>query len=185
MSGGDDASDLQALVNQLFLPFTRDLKRLARPVLEKELAAAKARIDSEESKPLPYHFIDKQRLAQLEGIKSSQFDLQKLIQLCRELDFCFRNECLLAVAALTRALLDHVPPLFGVRNFGEVANNYAGIKSFRESMQHLENSARNIGDAHLHVQIRKRESLPTPTQVNFSNDLDVLLGEIVRILGIP
>ena len=72
-----------------------------------------------------------------------------------------------------------------MRNFGEVANNYAATKSFRESMQHLENSARNIGDAHLHVQIRKRESLPTPTQVNFSNDLDVLLGEIVRILGIP
>jgi hypothetical protein len=26
MSGGDDASDLQALVNQLFLPFTRALE---------------------------------------------------------------------------------------------------------------------------------------------------------------
>jgi len=49
-------------------------------------------------------------------------------------------------------------------------------------MAHLENSARRIADAHLHTQIRARETLPTATQVNFSNDLDVLLAEIVRIL---
>ena len=122
-------------------------------------------------------------MAQLESIQSSSFDLQKLVQFCRELDFCFRNECLLAVAALTRALLDHVPPIFAKQSFAEVANNYAGSQSFRESMRHLQNSARSIGDAHLHVQIRQRESLPTPTQVNFSNDLDVLLGEVVRLLS--
>jgi hypothetical protein len=161
----------------------RDLQRLARPALEAERAASKTKTNAEESKPLPYHFIDKQRLPQLEGIQSSQFDLQKLIQLCRELDFCFRNECLLAVAALTRALLDHIPPIFGKRTFAEVANHYGGPKSFQDSMKHLENSARNIGDAHLHVQIRARESLPTLTQVNFSNDLDLLLAEVIRKLS--
>jgi hypothetical protein len=84
---------------------------------------------------------------------------------------------------LTRALLDHVPPIFGKQSFAEVANNYGGGgKSFRESMLHLERSARNIGDAHLHIQIRNSESLPTSTQVNFSNDIDVLLAEIVRVL---
>jgi hypothetical protein len=87
------------------------------------------------------------------------------------------------VAALTRALLDHVPPIFGKRTFAEVANNYGGPKSFQNAMKHLDNSARNIGDTHLHVQIRARESLPTLTQVNFSNDLDVLLGEVVRLLS--
>ena len=50
-------------------------------------------------------------------------------------------------------------------------------------MRHLESSARRIGDAHLHNQIRHREALPSATQVNFSNDLDVLLSEIARILG--
>lgn len=41
-------------------------------------------------------------------------------------------------------------------------------------------------DAHrslLHQQIRKREVVPNRTQVNFSNDLDVLLGEIIRKLS--
>src|SRR5207244_7242236 len=96
---------------------------------------------------------------------------------------CFVAGNFFAVAMLARSILDHVPPIFGVKNFAEVANNYAGgSKSFKQSMQHLENSSRKIADAHLHVQIRSKEVLPTKTQVNFSSDMDVLLGEIVRIL---
>lgn len=83
---------------------------------------------------------------------------------------------------LVRSILDHVPPEFSCKSFSEVANNYAGSKSFKQSMAHLENSSRKIADAHLHTQIRKTESLPNKTQVNFTNDLDVLLAEIARIL---
>jgi hypothetical protein len=83
---------------------------------------------------------------------------------------------------LVRAIIDHVPPIFGVKSFSEVASNYGGSRSFRESMQHLAVSARKIADGHLHVQIRASEVLPTWTQVDFSRDLDVLLGEVVRIL---
>jgi len=49
-------------------------------------------------------------------------------------------------------------------------------------MGHLDNAARKIADQHLHVQVRKREVLPTIVQVDFSNNLDLLLSEIVRIL---
>lgn len=46
---------------------------------------------------------------------------------------------------LTRGLLDHVPPLFGRSSFAEVANNYSGGgRSFKETMHHLENSARKV-----------------------------------------
>ena len=98
-----------------------------------------------------------------------------------ELNINFSNGCYLAVTMLSRAILDHVPPIFGYGTFEEVANNYKG-KSFRNSMLHLQNSLRNIADSHLHLPIRKKETLPNKTQVNFSNDLDVLLAEIVRIL---
>ena len=81
--------------------------------------------------------------------------------------------------------MDHVPPIFGCKKFSEVANNYAGAKSFKESMLNLENSSRKISDQYLHVQVRASETLPTVRQVDFSNDLDVLLGEIVRILKKP
>jgi hypothetical protein len=50
-------------------------------------------------------------------------------------------------------------------------------------MRTLEQSSRNSADQHLHCQIRKAETIPNATQVNFSNDLDVLLSEIVRGCG--
>jgi hypothetical protein len=128
-------------------------------------------------------FISEERLAALRATDQSEFDCARLIRLCEELNESWKAGSLLSVAMATRAVLDHVPPIFKARVFAEVANSYAGGgRSFRTSMDHLENSARAIANAHLHVQIRQRESLPTRTQVDFSRDLDVLLGEIVRIL---
>jgi hypothetical protein len=137
------------------------------------------------STPLTKHevdYVDQGRLRELRAIQSSQFDLAKLVALCEELNRCYHNDCFFAVAMLTRAILDHVPPIFRYKSFPEVANNYKGTKSFVQSMQHLENSSRKIADSYLHTQIRSKESLPTRVQVNFANDLDVLLSEIVRTL---
>jgi hypothetical protein len=94
------------------------------------------------------------RLAELRALTSAQFDFRKLIRLCEEINTAYSEGCYFAIAMLTRGLLDHVPPIFGKTTFTEVANNYAG-KSFKEIMQHLENAARKVADAHLHVPIRK------------------------------
>jgi Sec-independent protein translocase protein TatA len=60
---------------------------------------------------------------------------------------------------LARALLDHIPPIFGFHTFPDLASQYGGGgKSFKECMNHLENSSRKIADAHLHSQIRKKET---------------------------
>jgi hypothetical protein len=84
---------------------------------------------------------------------------------------------------LTRGLLDHVPPLFGLPTFTQVANNYSGGgRSFKDTMQHLEGAARKVSDGHLHTPIRKSETLPTLQQVYCSPQIDVLLSEIVRIM---
>ena len=122
------------------------------------------------------------RLAELQKLVSSDFDFRKLIRLCEELNTAYREGCYFATAMLMRGLLDHVPPLFGQASFKEVANNYGGGgKSFKDTMHHLENAARKVADAHLHMPIRKSETLPTAQQVNFAAQLDVLLAEIVRI----
>jgi hypothetical protein len=84
---------------------------------------------------------------------------------------------------LGRSLLNHVPPIFGFTSFNEVENNYAGAgKSFKNSIKDLNNTLRNIADRYLHNPIRNKESLPNENQVNFSQNLDVLLEEIYRIL---
>lgn len=129
-----------------------------------------------------YTLMADSRIAELRALSSAQFDFRKLVRLCEELNIAFQEECYFATAMLTRCLLDHVPPIFGKTTFSEVANNYsAGGKSFKEAMHHLESAARKVADAHLHMIIRKSETLPTAQQVNFSSQLDVLLSEIVRI----
>lgn len=139
-------------------------------------------VDTQKKKE-PQVLVDIDRIRELREINSQDFDLTKLIQLCEELNECYISECYFAVAMLTRAILDHVPPIFGIRNFPEVANNYSsGSKSFKQHMQHLDVSLRKIADSFLHQQIRSKEVLPNKTQINFSNDIDVLLGEIVRVL---
>jgi hypothetical protein len=127
-------------------------------------------------------YVDQARIQELKNITGVPFDLLKLIRICEELNICHSKGSILAIPMLVRAILDHVPSIFGQKTFKEVSNNYSGTKSFKESMIHLENSSRKIADASLHTQIRAKESLPTKTQVNFKNDLDVLLQEIVRIL---
>jgi hypothetical protein len=126
--------------------------------------------------------IAESRLTELRKLAPAQFDFKKLIRLCEEINAAYREECYFATAMLTRGLLDHVPPVFGKNTFSEVANNYSGAgRSFKDTMHHLENAARKVADAHLHMPIRKSETLPTAQQVNFASQLDVLLSEIVRI----
>ena len=127
-------------------------------------------------------YVSETRISELRVFKHTGFDLTRLIRLLEEINICFQNDCYTAVALLVRAIIDHVPPILEVNSFCEVANNYPGTKSFKESMDHLDKSCRKIADQHIHCQIRKSEVLPNQTQVDFKNDLDVLLSEIVRIL---
>ncbi len=126
-----------------------------------------------------HYYVNLSRIEELKSLKN--FDFKKLIRTCEELNIVFRSECCLATAMLLRSILDHVPPVFGFQSFAEILNNYSSARSFKESISRLEESSRKIADAHLHTRIRLQETLPTSTQVDFSNDLDVLLGEIVRI----
>ncbi len=124
-------------------------------------------------------FVNTERIEELRQLNSTKFDLKKLIRCCEEINICYENEAYLAVVMLTRALIDHIPPIFNAENF---QNSYGqnGTKSFKEHMTHLDKSLRKIADSYLHSPIRKKESLPNKTQVNFSQDIDVLLAEICR-----
>lgn len=131
-------------------------------------------------KPKNQHFIDPERLNELRSTRNENFDLSRLIRFCEELDHAFLFENYLTVGMIMRAIIDHVPPIFGCKSFNEVTNNY-GSKSFKKSMEHLNISLRNISDSYLHTHIRKKEALPNKTQINFSSDMDVLLSEIIRV----
>ena len=127
-------------------------------------------------------YVSASRIAELRALRSGDWDLSRLVRLLEELNAAHISRSYMSVAMLVRAILDHCPPIFGCSSFSEVANNFRSSKSFRASVQNLQNSLRNIADAHLHLQIRKSEVLPAEAQVDFRSDLDVLLGEIVRLL---
>lgn len=128
------------------------------------------------------NYVNEKRIKELSKIKSEKFDFTRLIALLKELNIAHKNNLKFSIPPLIRIIIDHVPPVFGKSNFAEVCGGY-GTRSFKDSMSILDKSSRKIADSFLHTQIRKSESaLPTDTQVNFKNDLDVLLQEIVRIL---
>jgi len=154
----------------------RELVEAAARRAERKAVAAPA-VSLGSAKP---HYVDPARIAELRVSKGT-FDMTRLVRMCEELNLANQADAHISKAMLVRAIVDHVPPVFGCRNFGEVANNYSGSKSFRGSMQHLDTSLRNIADGHLHVQIRKAEVLPSPQQVDYRQDLDALLAEVVRI----
>lgn len=126
-------------------------------------------------------YVDPSRMMALQQIANGKWDFTRLVELCREINVAAANRCHMSTAMLLRTILNHVPPTLGFDTFAQVAANYAGGKSFKASMQRLEGSSRNISDMHLHMPIRSRETLPTATQVDFAADLDVLLGELIRV----
>lgn len=128
-------------------------------------------------------YVDPTTIDRLRGLSSERFDMTRLVGMCEQVNAAFATESFIAVILLTRAILDHVPPIFGCDNFGQVANNY-GTRSFKEVVLPMETGSRKIADHLLHGQIERIESLPTETQAGQPLTLDFLLSEIPRALKI-
>jgi len=126
-----------------------------------------------------FMFVDANRISELENLTHPQFDFRRLLTYCKELNDNYERSNYLSAAMLGRSILDHVPPVFGCATFDQVVGTHGG-KSFKKSMDHLNTSMRSIADSYLHLQIRKKETVPNATQVNFSQDMDVLLAEVIR-----
>jgi hypothetical protein len=132
------------------------------------------------NKPELPSYVHSLRIAEVVAASSIKWDMRRLVRLCEELNSASDQGCHMSVAMLVRSITDHVPPIFGMKSFSEVANNHGG-KSFRDHMGHLNESLRKVADKYLHAQIRPSEGLPTSVQVDFRSALDSLLEEVVRI----
>jgi hypothetical protein len=184
MLATQSASRLNSIVVEIDNLYSAYDARAELDALLPEIETALDCLDDDGDLPVPdgSTVIAESRLVELRSIVSPDFDFRKLVRLCEEINFAYALQSYYATAMLIRGLLDHVPPVFGFKTFSEVANNYSGGgRSFKETMHHLENASRKVGDAHLHMPIRKSETLPTAQQVNCGQQLDVLLSEIVRI----
>ena len=126
-------------------------------------------------------YIDKNTLLRLSRIESDNFDLSRLISLCNELDDNYSLGNYHSCAMLLRAILDHIPPIFGKTSFADVCAQHGG-KSFKDITRPLNETAKKISDDYLHTQISKKVLAVTKTQVSFQANLDMLLNEAAAIL---
>jgi hypothetical protein len=123
-------------------------------------------------------FIDVSRLDDLRALKNAAFDCTRLVAMCEELNVCAQGSNPHAVAMLTRAIVDHVPPVFGFDSFEEVAANYGGTKerSFKKAMERLDKHTKKVADKLLHGHISASEVAPTMAEVSYAGELNHLLS---------
>lgn len=89
-----------------------------------------------------------------------RFDRGKLLKLIDELNYNIANGGVYAAHAVLRALLDHIPPLFGYSNFTAVANNYPWSQTDKAYMRKLLDFKLQADDA-LHRRISPKFDLLT------------------------
>jgi len=156
-----------------------DIVRAGARAVERAQKSPTVRGRAEASRP---SYVDERRLAELRHLAATDWDLRRLIRLCEELNLASAHKCHISTAALVRSITDHVPPVFGASNFREYANSIAA-RSLKASMLKLDDGLRNIADGILHQHIRESDSLPGENQVDYRQQLDVLLGEVIRVLS--
>lgn len=89
---------------------------------------------------------------------SSVWNCAKLLQLLRELNNSYVAGDAYSAQAMLRAILDHIPPLFGYADFKEVASNYAWGQTDRRYMKRLLEFKAQADDV-LHRQISRSRDL--------------------------
>jgi hypothetical protein len=124
------------------------------------------------------YYINPQRIQALKEIETSNFNFEKLIKILHEINICFQYGQNYALIILQRAILDHIPPVFGRKTFANFINHLE--LSERKYFKKLDDDLRDLADISLHKQIRKRRiETPTIEQIDFSKKIDNLLGMII------
>lgn len=103
-------------------------------------------------------YINPRVLDQLREAAQRFWDTTKLVALAEELDACVQAGHVYASHAVLRALLDHVPPLFGQKAFAGVASSHPWGKTDKSYMRRL-SIFRDEADDALHRQISKSPDL--------------------------
>jgi hypothetical protein len=107
---------------------------------------------------------------------SSKWDCDKLFRLITELNDNYMARNVYASHAVLRAILDHVPPILGCRNFDEVVNSIPWGRTDKAYMKHLL-ASRNQADDALHRQISTKPDVLRPEDMPSAAALNRLLQE--------
>jgi hypothetical protein len=135
------------------------------------------------ARPATHAYVDSKRIDRLKSISSKEFDLSRLIRLCEELNINFSGKCCLGTIMITRAILDHVPPIFGCSTFSAITAENSSSDALKQAVRTLSDGFVKIAGRYLDRQIKGIEPLPAINQVDFSEEIDILLAEIIGRLS--
>ncbi|MFD6190344.1 hypothetical protein [Streptomyces sp. NPDC060275] len=102
----------------------------------------------------------------------------KLLQLVRELNSCFRDDHPYACHALVRAIIDHVPPILGCASFEQAVSSYKWTKTDKKYVQRLLEFKAQADDV-MHRQIRTSRGVITKHDLPNSGYINALLRECI------
>jgi hypothetical protein len=123
-------------------------------------------------------FLNGEVLFRLRTLEDPRLDPSKLVKMCEELNDAYARGNYISSALLLRAVINHVPSVFGVNTFAEVVAQ-AG-RSVKAILARLNEDARPIADLHTHMLMRKTEHLPTKNQLEpYKASFEVLINEVL------
>jgi len=127
-------------------------------------------------------FLNTEVLIQLKAVQGARLDLTKLVKMCEELNDAYARGNFISSALLLRAIMNHVPPVFGATTLSEVVA-HAG-RSVKAILARLNEEARPIADLHTHFLMRRAEHLPTKNQLEpYKAGFEVLMQEVLVSLS--
>jgi hypothetical protein len=133
----------------------------------------------------PHSYIGESVIEEIRAATSAQgLRGDKLVDLLAELNDNFSRQNPYACHALLRAIVDHVPPLLGYKDFERVANNRAWSQTDRKFVKKLLDFKIQADDA-LHRQISGKNHQLTMTDLPPSLWLRRVLVECVTAVAAP
>ena len=127
-------------------------------------------------------FLNTDLLIRLKTVQGARLDIRKLVKMCEELNDAYARGNFISSALLLRAIMNHVPPVFGATTFCEVVA-HAG-RSVKAILTRLNEEARPIADLHTHFLMRATEHLPTKNQLEpYKAGFEVLMQEVLVSLS--
>jgi hypothetical protein len=103
-------------------------------------------------------------VSRLATTKSAHVNVASLVRMCTEINSSYANRNLLATVLLMRAVLTHIPALFGYGSFAEVLANVGN--GLDESFAHLETGLQRLAELHTDRRVGSSAVYPSVVQVD-------------------
>ncbi|MFJ3777547.1 hypothetical protein ACIPX0_38235 [Streptomyces sp. NPDC090075] len=128
----------------------------------------------------PPQYVNEELIKELEAKQGqTQWSLDKLLKLLRELNDCYAEDRPYACHALVRAVIDHVPPILGQTSFEAAISSYKWTRTDKKYMARLLDFKTQADDVlHRHIRTSK-DVISMHDLVPLGSHVNALLRECI------